>query len=83
MSGLSAAQFGGPNNGVSPGTAPAQIPASINVPTEQRQSSEGGVVGLQSKNQTTYGRTTAWRVPNGATPAPYSKNTSGSYLNFE
>lgn len=81
---LSSVQFGGPNNGLPSSYGVGNVPESISAkPHEHADFDTPGVVGLQSKNQTTYGRTTAWRVPHGNTPPPYSKNTAGSYLNFD
>jgi len=81
---LSSVQFGGPNNGQPSTYGVGNVPeAHAMKPHEHADFDTPGVVGFQSKNSTTYGRTTAWRVPGGKAPAPYSKNTAGSYLNFE
>jgi len=80
----SSVQFGGSNNGVPSGYGVGNVPDSIRAqPHQNADFDTPGVVGYQSKNLTTYGRTTAWRVPSGKTPAPFSKNTAGSYLNFD
>ena len=74
----------GISNGVPAGDGAGNTPQAISAQAHENADFDvPGVVGLQSKNSTTYGRTTAWRVPGKKIPAPYSKQTAGSYLNLE
>lgn len=82
-SNLSASQMGlgGASNGL-PTPVPGNVPQAISAQAHEHADFDvPAVKGLQARNISTYGRTTAWAAGKG--PVPISKQTIGSYLNFD
>jgi hypothetical protein len=74
--------LGGISNGMPSQNGAGNTPEPIHaMPHQNADFDVPGVKGYQQKNLTTYGRTTAWASGKG--PTPISKQTIGSYLNFD
>lgn len=81
---LSNAQFGGGGNGMPSQYGNGMTPEPIRAQPHQHADFDSpDVVALQARNMSTYGRTTAWRSRTGSVPNPHSRQTMGSYLNFD